>query len=282
MRSSRRSVVSPILTRSLIAEFLGTALLVLLGVGSAVAGIDRLGPVGVALAFGLALLALAYAIGPVSGCHINPAVTLGVLLARGMTAAEAVAYWIAQLAGAIAGAAVLKLLVSGFGKVKDQTGALGTNNWGATISMGGAFLLEVLLTFVLVAVVLLVTGRAAAPGFAGLAIGLTLTAVHLVGVPLDGTSVNPARSFGPALFEGGDALSHVWLFFVAPLIGAAVAAAVVQVVRAPALTEEATREVLAESPEAMVDETGAQLPSVPRARSPEATEADTQQPRERG
>ncbi|HEV7187011.1 MAG TPA: aquaporin [Blastococcus sp.] len=274
--------MSPTLTRSLFAEFLGTALLVFLGVGSAVAGIDRLGPVGVALAFGLTLLALAYAVGPVSGCHINPAVTLGVLLSRGMTTAEAVYYWLAQLAGGIAGAAVLKLLVSGFGKVKDQTGTLGTNNWGTTISMGGAFVLEVLLTFVLVAVVLLVTGRAAAPGFAGLAIGLTLSAVHLVGVPLDGTSVNPARSFGPALFEGGDALAHVWLFFVAPLIGAAVAAAVVQVVRAPVLTEEAEREELAEAPEPAVDETGAQLPSLPPARSPEASETRTRQPRTPG
>ncbi|MGZ4537625.1 MAG: MIP/aquaporin family protein [Blastococcus sp.] len=271
--------MSPSLPRSLFAEFLGTALLVFLGVGSAVAGIDRLGPVGVALAFGLTLLALAYAAGPVSGCHINPAVTLGVLLSRGMTTAEAAYYWIAQLAGGIVGAAVLKLLVSGFGKVKDQTGALGTNNWGPTISMGGAFVLEVLLTFVLVAVVLLVTGRAAAPGFAGLAIGLTLSALHLVGVPLDGTSVNPARSFGPALFEGGDALAHVWLFFVAPLLGAAVAAAVVQVVRAPVLTEEATREELAEAPELAVDETGAQVPSVPSARSPEASETRTRQAR---
>lgn len=269
--------MSPSLIRSLVAEFVGTALLVFLGVGAAVAGIDRSGPVGVALAFGLALLALAYAIGPVSGCHINPAVTLGVLLARGMTTAEAVYYWVAQLAGGIAGAAVLKLLVSGFGKVKDQTGTLGTNNWGATISMGGAFVLEVVLTFVLVAVVLMVTGRAAAPGFAGLAIGLTLSAVHLVGVPLDGTSVNPARSFGPALLEGGDALAHVWLFFVAPLIGGAVAAVVVQVVRAAVLTEEAAREELAEAPEIAVDETGAQLPSVPPARSPAASETPTRQ-----
>ena len=249
--------MSRTLTRSLAAEFVGTALLVLIGVGSAVAGLRTGGPVEVALAFGLVLLALAYALGPISGCHINPAITLGVLLNRGMTAAEAGAYWLAQLAGGIAGAALLKALTSGFGKVTDQTGSLGANNWGASISMGGAFLLEVLLTFVLVAVVLLVTGRSATPGFAGLAIGLTLGAVHLVGVPLDGTSVNPARSLGPALFAGGTALDHVWLFIVAPLVGGAVAAGVVRLFTVPALTPEET----AAEPNFVVDETGAQLPA---------------------
>ena len=209
--------MSPILIRSLVAEFLGTALLVILAVGSAVGGIDRIGALGVALAFGLTLLALAYAIGPISGCHINPAVTLGVLLSRGMTGMEAACYWGAQLAGGIAGAAVLKLLTSGFGDVTDQTGVLGANDWGATINGPGAFVLEVLLTFVLVAVILLVTGKAAAPGFAGLAIGLTLAAVHLIGIPLDGTGVNPARSLGPALFAGGEPLAHVWLFLLAPM-----------------------------------------------------------------
>jgi aquaporin Z len=251
--------VSPTLVRSLIAEFVGTLLLVFLAVGAAVSGLKGAGllsgVVGVALAFGLVLLALAYAIGPVSGCHVNPAVTLGVLLSRGMTATEAGCYWVAQFAGAIAGAALLKLLTSGFGDVTDTTGSLGANNWGKTISEGGAFLLEVLLTFVLVAVVLLVTGRAATPGFAGLAIGLTLTAVHLFGIPLDGTSVNPARSLGPALFAGGEALSHVWLFIVAPLVGAVVAVAVVRVFVPPLVTEVALRDETAE-----VDRTGAQVP----------------------
>src|SRR3954452_11681757 len=215
--------MSPTLLRQLLAEFVGTALLVLVGVGSAVAGIKTGGPVVVALAFGLVLLALAYAIGPVSGCHINPAVTLGVLLSRGMTVTEAGLYWVAQFAGGIAGAALLKLLTSGFGDVTDTTGTLGSNNWAANISGPGAFLLEVLITMVLVTVVLLATGRSATPGFAGLAIGLTLTAVHLFAIPLDGTSVNPARSLGPALFAGGDSLTHVWLFIVAPLVGAVVA-----------------------------------------------------------
>jgi aquaporin Z len=264
--------VSPALIRSVAAEFLGTALLVLIAVGSAVVGIDSIGALGVALAFGLTLLALAYAIGPVSGCHINPAVTLGVLLSRGMTATEAVYYWVAQFAGGIAGAALLALLTSGFGDVTDQTGTLGANDYGVTISLGGAFLIEVLLTFAFVTVILLVTGKAATPGFAGLAIGLSLTAVHLVGIPLTGTSVNPARSLGPALFAGGDPLAHVWLFIVAPLVGAALAFVVVRVISVP----------LAPVAEAVgVDETGVQLPPdlegrVPEARPPAGTETRDQ------
>jgi aquaporin Z len=252
-----------------VAEFLGTMLLVLIAVGSAVVGFDDIGAAGVAFAFGLTLLALAYAIGPVSGCHINPAVTLGVLLSRGMTSTEAACYWVAQVAGGIVGAAILKLLTSGFGDVIDQTGALGANDYGATISAGGAFLVEVLLTFAFVAVILLVTGRAAAPGFAGLAIGLSLTAVHLVGIPLTGTSVNPARSLGPALLAGGDPLAHVWLFIVAPLVGAVLAVALVRAIAVPLGAGEA----------AAADETGAQLPGavtdagqVPRSRPPTGSE----------
>jgi aquaporin Z len=263
--------LSPTLLRSLVAEFLGTALLVFVAVGAAVTGIDTVGAFGVALAFGFTLLALAYAIGPISGCHVNPAVTLGVLLSKGMTAAEAGAYWVVQFAGGIAGAAVLQLLTSSFGEVTDQTGALGANDYGVTVSLGGAFVIEVLLTFVLVAVVLLVTGRAAAPGFAGLAIGLTLTAVHLVGIPLTGTSVNPARSLGPALFAGGDPLAHVWLFILAPLVGAVLAVPMVRLLAVPTLDSAAVD----------ADETGVQLPEegprsrpagddgLPRARSSE-------------
>ena len=156
--------MSPTLVRSVAAEFVGTALLVFLAVGSAVGGIDTMGRLGVAFSFGLVVLALAYAIGSISGCHVNPAVTLGVLLGKGMTATEAAYYWVAQFAGAITGAALLKLMTSGFGDVTDQTGNLGSNSWGATISGPGAFLLEVLLTFVFVAVILLVTGRSATPG----------------------------------------------------------------------------------------------------------------------
>ncbi|MDN5779191.1 MAG: aquaporin [Humibacillus sp.] len=226
MSSETIPVLKPTVTRQAVAEAIGIFILVFFGVGSAVFGIDRLGPVGVALSFGLVLLALAYSIGPVSGCHVNPAVTLGVLLNKGITLTEAVYYWVAQLVGAIVAAGLIKLLVSGFGGVTDQTGGLGTNDWGKTISAGGTFVLEVVMTFLLVFVVLLVTSRAAAPGFAGLAIGLVLTVIHLVGIPLDGTSVNPARSIGPALFEGGTPLAHVWMFIVAPLVGGALAALV--------------------------------------------------------
>ena len=212
------------MSRRLIAEFVGTFVLVFFAVGSAVFGFDDIGPVGVALAFGLVLLALAYAIGPVSGCHVNPAVTLGVLLNKGISAAEAGGYMAAQVVGAALAGGVLRFMVTA-GGVRDQTGALGTNAWGKTVNGLGAFVVEVLLTFLLVFVVLLVTSRDAAPGFAGLAIGLVLTVIHLVGIPLTGTSVNPARSIGPALFEPA-ALGQLWLFVVAPLVGAVLAFAV--------------------------------------------------------
>jgi len=230
-----------LLTRKLIAEAVGTFLLVFLAVGAAVFGIaakvgtDGNGPgngvVGVALAFGLVLLGIAYAFGPISGAHVNPAVTLGMLLGRRMPTGEALGYWVAQFIGAIAAGGVLKLFVSNFG-VTDYTGGLGTNSYdNGSINAGGAFLLEVLLTAAFVLVILLVTERVAAPGFAGIAIGLTLTLVHLVGIPLDGTSVNPARSFGPALFAGGEAMSQVWLFIVAPLVGSVVAVIVWMITR---------------------------------------------------
>jgi len=209
-----------------LAEGVGTFVLVFFAVGSAVFGADRIGAVGVALAFGLVLLALAYALGPISGCHVNPAVTLGVLLRRGITTREAGGYVAAQLVGAIVAGGVLRLLVA-VGGIQDQTRVLGTNGWGDTVNGIGAFMVETLLTFLLVAVVLLVTRAEAAPGFAGLAIGLALTVIHLVGIPLTGTSVNPARSIGPALFEGGTAVVQLWLFVLAPLLGAVLAAGVV-------------------------------------------------------
>ena len=225
----------PTLARRAVAEMIGTAILVFFAVGAAVFGIDKIGPLGVALAFGLVLLALAYSIGPLSGAHVNPAVTLGVLLSRGITGLEAGAYWVAQFVGGIIGAALIQLLLS-VGKVSDQTGGKGSNNWNENINAGGAFILEILLTAFFVLVILLVTHKSfATPGFAGLAIGLTLTAVHLVGIPLDGTSVNPARSLGPALFAGGSALNHVWVFILAPLIGGALGAALAPLLRAPDL-----------------------------------------------
>ncbi len=212
------------MARKLVAELVGTFCLVFFGAGSAVFGFDVLGPVGVGLAFGLVLVALAYAIGPVSGCHVNPAVTLGVLIARRIGPAEAGGYVVAQVAGGVLAGLLLKLMVGGV--VRDDTGGLGTNAYGENISGGGAFVLEIVLTFLLVLVVLLVTGPGAEPGFGGLAIGLSLAVIHFVGIPLDGTSVNPARSIGPALFAGGDAMSQVWVFILAPLVGAVVAAGV--------------------------------------------------------
>lgn len=241
------------LMRKAIAELIGTFTLVFFAVGSAVFGFDVIGATGVAFAFGLTLLALAYAIGPTSGCHVNPAVTLGVLLRKGMSLPEAGAYWVAQVAGGLAAAALLALMTSSFGDVKDQTGALGANGWGVTVSGGGAFVFEVLGTGLLVLVVILVTGRAAAPGFAGLAIGLVLVVIHLAGIPLDGTSVNPARSLGPAVFAGGESLGQVWLFLVAPLIGAALAALVAPVFDLPSKNDAARP--------SGTDPTGARVPS---------------------
>jgi aquaporin Z len=225
------------LGRRFIAEFIGTFLLVFLAVGSAVTGIAQQsipgsGVLGVAIAFGFVLIFVAYAFGPVSGAHVNPAVTLGMFISRKIDATAAGVHVVAQVLGAILGGACLKLLVSKF-DVVDQTGGLGTNGYGTHISAGGAFFIEVVLTAAFVLVILLVTDKAATAGAAGLAIGAALTVVHLVAIPLDGTSVNPARSFGPALFEGGTALSQVWLFIVAPLIGGALAAVIYPFTRLP-------------------------------------------------
>jgi aquaporin Z len=227
--------------RKYLAEFIGTFLLVFLAVGAAVSGISAvvgvdqgpgIGVVGVALAFGFVLVFLVSAIGPISGANVNPAVTIGLLLARKITLTDAIGYWIAQILGAVLGAAVLKYLTTG-GGVTDQTGALGSNGYGTTINMGGAFVLETLLTLAFVLVILWVTDKVAQPVAAGLAIGVSLTTVHLVGIPLTGTSVNPARSLGPALFAGGEALSQLWLFIVAPLLGGVLAALVFAVARHP-------------------------------------------------
>ena len=215
----------PDLLRQAAAEGFGTFILVFFAVGTAVFGIESIGSSGSRLPS-----ASPCSPSPTASARLRvprrSGVALGFLMHKGITGAEAVAYWVAQAVGAVIGAALLKLLVSGFGGATDETGGLGTNDWGDSISMGGAFVLEIVLTFLLVFVVLLVTNRAAAPGFAGLAIGIVLAAIHLVGIPLDGTSVNPARSLGPAVFNGGDSLAHLWLFIVAPLIGGAVAAVV--------------------------------------------------------
>lgn len=224
--------------RKLSAEFLGTFVLVFFAVGTATlmfgfkldGGSVAAGVLSTALSFGLVLLALVYAIGPVSGCHVNPAVTIGFVAAKRMPLGEAVGYWVAQFAGAIAGAAVLWAVFSGAPGYSRKTTGLGTDGWGSHsiihLNGGGAFAAEVILTALFVLVVLAATSHVASAGFAGLAIGMGLTVVHLIGIPLTGTSVNPARSLGPALIVGGDALSQVWLFIVAPLIGGVLAAGI--------------------------------------------------------
>lgn len=224
--------------RSLFAELIGTALLVFFAVGTAtltfgfkITGTSTsAGVVATALAFGLVLLVLVYAIGPVSGCHVNPAVTIGFLVAKRITLKDAVGYWAAQFVGAIAGAALLFGIVNGTNNYSTSTVGLGTDGFGkhsmVGLNGGGAFGVEVILTFLFVFVILAVTRRASNATVAGLVIGLSLTLVHIIGIPLDGTSVNPARSLGPALFVGGDALTQLWVFIVAPLVGGALAAGV--------------------------------------------------------
>ncbi|MFF3262358.1 MIP family channel protein [Streptomyces sp. NPDC002932] len=232
-------------TRMAASEFLGTLLLVFFAVGSAVLGVQYIGTVGIALAFGFVLLALAYALGPISGCHLNPAVTLGMLTARRIDVRTAVTYWIAQFLGGIAGAALLFLLAKQVPGLK-TSGKFGSNGYGdrsdVHINMGGAFLAEVVLTFLLVFVVLAVTHKLAVLGFDGLPIGLSLAVIHLVGIPLTGTSVNPARSLGPAIFAGGAALSQLWLFLVAPLVGGVIAALAHRVTHPVAGRDEQTAE----------------------------------------
>jgi aquaporin Z len=237
--------------RKLFAEFLGTALLVIFAVGVATLSFGfgitgsstSAGVTATALAFGLTVLALAYTIGPISGCHVNPAVTMGFLASGRMTLNEAVGYWIAQFAGGIGGALVLWGILSSSPDYHRGTTGLGTDGWGAHsilhITASGAFGAEVVLTFLFVLVVLGATSRLGSPGFAGLAIGLALTVVHLVGIPLTGTSVNPARSLGPAIVVGHDALSQVWLFIVAPLVGAVIAALIYRYLFAEAGSVEA-------------------------------------------
>jgi aquaporin Z len=224
--------------KKLAAEFMGTAILVFIAVGVATENFGfklfgsstAAGVVTTSLAFGLVLMALAYAIGPISGAHVNPAVTLGFVAAGRMKATEGLGYWVAQIAGAIGGAALLWGVFSSIPHYSRKVQGLGTDGYGANslvhINQTGAFIVEVVLTFVFVSVILFATHKAAIQGAAGLAIGMALVVVHLIGIPLTGTSVNPARGSGPALIVGGSALSQVWLFLLAPLVGAVIAAIV--------------------------------------------------------
>jgi len=209
----------------LIAEFIGTFTLVLFGCGAAVIAGEQIGVLGISFAFGLALIAMAYGIGPVSGCHINPAVSFGAFVAGRMTASDLIKYAIAQCLGAVVGALVLYLIVSG--KLAGHEGGLGQNGWGkgylGEYGLASAFIFEVVATFLFLVTILGATGRGAPAAMAGLAIGLALVVIHIVGIQITGVSVNPARSLGPALFAGTQALSQLWLFILAPLIGAGLA-----------------------------------------------------------
>lgn len=219
------------MNKKLIAEFLGTAILVLFGVGTAVIagaaapeGLPSAGLTGIALAFGISIVAAAYGLGAISGAHLNPAVSLGALTAGRMSAGDFAGYVVAQVLGAIVGAGILYLIASGSA---GWNGGLGTNGYGpgygGEYSLVAALVFEVVFTFIFVTVILGATHRSAPVGFAGLAIGLTLAGIHLVGIKITGVSVNPARSIGPALFVGGTALSQLWVFIVAPLVGGALA-----------------------------------------------------------
>jgi aquaporin Z len=210
------------------AELVGTFILVVFGVGTAVIAGDKVGVLGIAFAFGLGLIAAAYGIGPVSGCHINPAVSLGVFVAGRMSLKDMIGYWVGQFLGGVLGAWVVFAIANGvLAGYNLAASGLGQDGWGAgyqgEYGMMAAFLFEVVATMIFLIVILGSTQKAAPAGFAGLAIGLTLSAIHILGIRIDGVSVNPARSLGPALFVGGKALEQVWLFFVAPCIGAIVA-----------------------------------------------------------
>ena len=217
-----------------LAEFIGTFALVLFGCGTAViSGVAVVGPagsglLGISIAFGFAVVAMAYAIGGISGCHINPAVTIGVLAAGKMEVKDAVFYIVSQCLGAIFGAGMLYLIASGSPGFAMKEWGLGSNGWGEGY-LGGyntysAFVIEMVMTCIFIFVILGTTSKWGHGTMAGLAIGVTLMLIHLVTIPVTGTSVNPARSLGPALFAGGKALAQLWLFFVAPVLGAVIAA----------------------------------------------------------
>lgn len=220
------------------AEFIGTFVLTLFGCGSAslTGGIDgKLGILGIAMAFGLSIVAMAYAIGDISGCHINPAVSFGMLLSGRMSVKDFSGYAAAQFLGGIFGAFVLLSIVS-MTKLDLAGNSLGSNGYAELsytgISLGAALLVEIILTFVFVFTVLGVTAKAKTAGIAGIVIGFCLTFVHILGIVLTGTSVNPARSFGPALLKGGEYFSQVWVFIAAPLAGAALAAFIYRILYA--------------------------------------------------
>jgi len=214
--------------KKLVAEVIGTFVLVFGGVGTAVLAGSYVTALGVALAFGFTLLVMAYAIGPISGCHINPAVTLGMFMAKKIKGKEALLYMVAQVIGAILAAGLLFIVASGAPGFDAVASGFGSNGYGdhspGGYELGAVMIIEVVLTALLVLTVLFTTDKKAAAGFAGIPIGIVLALIHLVSIPVDNTSVNPARSIGPALFQGGWALEQLWIFIAAPMVGAALAA----------------------------------------------------------
>lgn len=220
--------ISP--TKKYIAELIGTMVLVLMGCGSAVIAGYAIGNVGIAFAFGLAVLAMVYAIGAISGCHINPAISISMFVAGKLSAKDTALYVVFQCVGAIIGAGILYSIAVGQPNFDIAINGLGQNGYAtaspAHYNLVSAFIAEIVLTFIFLLVIFGSTSERAPKGFAGLAIGLTLVLIHLVAIPIDGTSVNPARSLGPALFVGGTALSQLWVFIVAPIIGGILAAVV--------------------------------------------------------
>ncbi len=222
--------------KKFLAELIGTFSLVLFGCGAAViAGVSTSGPsgiglLGISLAFGLAVVVMAYSIGGITGCHINPAITISMLVAGKIKAGDAASYIVAQMAGATLGAGVLYVIAKGAPGFAMGEWALGSNGWGegylAGYNMTSAFVTEAVLTFLFLFVIFATTSKWGNSAMAGLAIGLTLVLIHLVAIPITGTSVNPARSFGPAIFAQGKALTQLWLFFAAPITGGIAAALV--------------------------------------------------------
>lgn len=214
--------------KKLAAEVMGTFVLVFGGVGTAVLAGAWVGALGVSLAFGFTLLVMAYAIGPISGCHINPAVTLGMFMAKRIKGKEALLYMVAQVIGAILAAGTLFIVASGAPGFDAVSSGFGSNGYGdhspGGYELGAVMVIEVVLTALLMLTVLFTTDKRAAAGFAGIPIGIVLALIHLISIPVDNTSVNPARSIGPALFQGGWALEQLWIFIAAPMVGASLAA----------------------------------------------------------
>ena len=211
-----------------VSELIGTMVLVLFGCGSAAIAGQMLGTVGIALAFGLSIVAMAYVIGDISGCHINPAVSIGMWIDGRLETKDLLAYIVFQCIGAIIGIALLAVIINSAPSLGGYMATgLGQNGFGSASSVGlgavGAIVVEIILTFVFVFTVLGVTKKAENATVAGIVIGLTLAFVHIMGIPLTGTSVNPARSLAPALFLGGQALQQVWVFILAPVVGAVIA-----------------------------------------------------------